>query len=102
MDTRELNSILENEEFRWKYENPEHTSLLIRSLKWDNTVRIDMSRLPDISTKNLEMALVGGKNVEQITRVTGFFSKVGSWNKGKTGELKERHRIGRMTKKGFS
>lgn len=33
-----------------------------------------------------------GKNVEQITRVTGFFSKVQSWNKGKQGELKDRHR----------
>ncbi|MDD3398956.1 MAG: anaerobic ribonucleoside-triphosphate reductase [Candidatus Methanomethylophilaceae archaeon] len=29
-------------------------------------------------------------NVEGITRVTGFFSKISSWNKGKTGELKER------------
>lgn len=34
-----------------------------------------------------------GKNIEQITRVTGFFSKVGSWNKGKIGELKERDRV---------
>lgn len=33
-----------------------------------------------------------GKNVENITRVTGFFSKVSSWNKGKTGELNDRHR----------
>ena len=33
-----------------------------------------------------------GRNTEKITRVTGFFSKVGSWNKGKTGELKDRHR----------
>jgi len=31
-------------------------------------------------------------NVEGITRVTGFFSKITSWNKGKLGELKERHR----------
>jgi anaerobic ribonucleoside-triphosphate reductase len=31
-------------------------------------------------------------NVEGITRVTGFFSKISSWNKGKLGELKERHR----------
>lgn len=34
-----------------------------------------------------------GKNVEHITRVTGFFSKVQSWNKGKRGELKDRHRV---------
>ena len=33
-----------------------------------------------------------GKNIEQITRVTGFFSKTSSWNKGKTAELKDRHR----------
>ncbi len=31
-------------------------------------------------------------NVEGITRVTGFFSKTNSWNKGKTGELKDRLR----------
>lgn len=31
-------------------------------------------------------------DVEGITRVTGFFSKISSWNKGKLGELKERHR----------
>ncbi|MCK5038160.1 MAG: anaerobic ribonucleoside-triphosphate reductase [Thermoplasmata archaeon] len=31
-------------------------------------------------------------NVEGITRVTGFFSKVGSWNKGKTGELADRYK----------
>ncbi|MDR0335120.1 MAG: anaerobic ribonucleoside-triphosphate reductase [Methanomassiliicoccaceae archaeon] len=28
--------------------------------------------------------------VEGITRVTGFFSKISGWNKGKTGELKDR------------
>jgi anaerobic ribonucleoside-triphosphate reductase len=32
-------------------------------------------------------------NVEGITRVTGFFSKISSWNKGKIGELKDRHRV---------
>jgi anaerobic ribonucleoside-triphosphate reductase len=32
----------------------------------------------------------GSKNIEAMTRVTGFFSKVGSWNKGKVGELKDR------------
>ena len=31
-------------------------------------------------------------NIEGITRVTGFFSKVGSWNKGKLAELRDRHK----------
>jgi len=32
----------------------------------------------------------GSTHVEAMTRVTGFFSKVNSWNKGKIGELKDR------------
>jgi len=32
----------------------------------------------------------GSDRVEGITRVTGFFSKTSSWNKGKTGELQDR------------
>ncbi|MEE9118252.1 MAG: anaerobic ribonucleoside-triphosphate reductase [Calditrichia bacterium] len=34
--------------------------------------------------------LCGSANVEHITRVTGFFSKVEGWNSGKIGELKDR------------
>ncbi|MFH2069396.1 MAG: anaerobic ribonucleoside-triphosphate reductase [Candidatus Omnitrophota bacterium] len=33
-----------------------------------------------------------GRNVEHITRVTGYFSKVSGWNKGKVAELADRHR----------
>ncbi len=33
-----------------------------------------------------------GRNVEHITRVTGYFSKVKNWNKGKVAELMDRHR----------
>jgi len=32
----------------------------------------------------------GSDHVEGITRVTGFFSKISGWNKGKTGELQDR------------
>jgi ribonucleoside-triphosphate reductase len=34
----------------------------------------------------------GSSDIEGITRVTGFFSKTRGWNKGKMGELKDRHR----------
>ncbi|MDQ7785115.1 MAG: anaerobic ribonucleoside-triphosphate reductase [Desulfomonilaceae bacterium] len=30
--------------------------------------------------------------VEQITRITGYFTKLSSWNKGKRGELRDRYR----------
>ena len=38
-------------------------------------------------------AMAGGKDVTQVTRVTGYFSKVASWNKAKQRELRDRHRV---------
>ncbi|OGC03454.1 anaerobic ribonucleoside-triphosphate reductase [candidate division WOR-1 bacterium RIFOXYA12_FULL_43_27] len=34
------------------------------------------------------------ENIEGITRITGYFSKINGWNKGKSGELKDRFRTG--------
>ena len=34
-----------------------------------------------------------GLEVEQITRITGYFTKISQWNKGKRGELKDRVRV---------
>ena len=34
----------------------------------------------------------GSPEVEGITRITGYFTKISSWNKGKLGELKDRYR----------
>jgi ribonucleoside-triphosphate reductase (formate) len=34
----------------------------------------------------------GSERVEGITRITGYFTKTSSWNKGKLGELKDRYR----------
>lgn len=34
------------------------------------------------------------ENIEGITRITGYFSKITGWNKGKIGELKDRYRVG--------
>ena len=34
----------------------------------------------------------GSANVDHITRVTGYFTKVSGWNKGKKAELKDRYR----------
>jgi len=34
----------------------------------------------------------GSEKVEGITRITGYFTKLSSWNKGKLGELKDRYR----------
>ncbi|MFH0813401.1 MAG: anaerobic ribonucleoside-triphosphate reductase [Pseudomonadota bacterium] len=34
----------------------------------------------------------GSQRVEGITRITGYFTKISSWNKGKIGELRDRYR----------
>jgi ribonucleoside-triphosphate reductase len=34
----------------------------------------------------------GSNRVDGITRITGYFTKVSSWNKGKLGELRDRYR----------
>jgi ribonucleoside-triphosphate reductase (formate) len=37
-------------------------------------------------------AYCGSADVDGITRITGYFTKISSWNKGKLGELKDRYR----------
>ncbi len=34
----------------------------------------------------------GSKKVDGVTRITGYFTKISSWNKGKRGELRDRQR----------
>jgi ribonucleoside-triphosphate reductase len=34
----------------------------------------------------------GSEQVDGITRITGYFTKISSWNKGKLGELKDRNK----------
>ena len=41
-------------------------------------------------------AYCGSDKVEGITRITGYFTKLSSWNKGKLGELHDRHRAERL------
>ena len=40
----------------------------------------------------------GSGEVDGITRITGYFTKISSWNKGKLGELKDRYRNPGFTK----
>jgi len=38
----------------------------------------------------------GSRNIECMTRITGYFSKIAGWNKGKLGELADRYREGAL------
>lgn len=95
MNISELESLLvrEQEDLEWSYETGE---FYIRSKRWRTCIKVDLNALDKLTEDILLKELVQGKNIVQITRVTGFFSNVGSWNKGKTGELKDRYRVGKL------
>jgi len=52
----------------------------------------DMNAIREGEARALIVQTHQGRLVEQMTRVTGYFSKISGWNKGKQGELKERAR----------
>ncbi|HPO91762.1 MAG TPA: anaerobic ribonucleoside-triphosphate reductase, partial [Victivallales bacterium] len=53
--------------------------------------------LPEVFNKYdcgyIEKITHQGKNIEYITRVTGYFSKVSLWNKSKKQEFIDRYRV---------
>ena len=62
---------------------------------WDppEHVRLDISKLPNLTWGQIKGVLAHGRDVDQITRVTGYFSRVAAWNPGKRRELRERARV---------
>ncbi len=56
-------------------------------------LKVEPKALKELTAEKLDHLLVAGRNVEHITRVTGYFSRVEGWNKGKRGELTDRARV---------
>ena len=82
-----------NTELEWaEMTNDGVEGIAIRHTQYNEPVFITFDNLKNITNVELLVALTGGKDIEQITRVTGFFSKVSSWNKGKLAELADRKR----------
>lgn len=55
-------------------------------------VKVEPKALKELTEAKLDQVLTAGRNVEHITRITGYFSRVEGWNKGKKGELADRAR----------
>ncbi|OGC04764.1 hypothetical protein A2276_02190 [candidate division WOR-1 bacterium RIFOXYA12_FULL_43_27] len=96
MTHEELNSFLDaNPQIEWAKDDD--GNFYFRHSHYDSKhekVKVEPRALANISAQQLEKTLVGGRNVDQITRVTGYFSRVSGWNKGKLGELNQRERVG--------
>ena len=70
-----------NQSLPWYAKNPE------------NCTRITKEVFEKLTPEELLKEINRGLEVEQITRITGYFTKVSQWNKGKLGELKDRIRV---------
>jgi len=62
----------------------------------DNCTRITKKAFEKLTPDALLSEINRGLEVEQITRITGYFTKVSQWNKGKRGELKDRIKTGNL------
>ena len=80
--------------FEWQEgEHDNKPGIFVKNTQFDTKTHFALDAIRNHDLDFLVIQTHQGKNVEHITRVTGFFSKVQSWNKGKRGELKERHRV---------
>ena len=83
---------------RWKAEETvDHDGLvtgwLIEDRWFKTTHHITCEALEKLDLKTLGAATSHGKDVDHITRVTGYFSHTSRFNKGKQAELKDRARV---------
>jgi len=75
-------------------------NFVVKTFQWTQNDQIAFS--PEFTTCNFchrtsrglhaTCAYCGSGDVDGITRITGYFTKTSSWNKGKLGELKNRYR----------
>jgi hypothetical protein len=74
-------SYFRNKALPWYANNPGHSTSITNDL------------IAKLSPEELMGHINKGLEVEHITRITGYFTKVSQWNKGKRGELKDRVRV---------
>jgi ribonucleoside-triphosphate reductase len=97
MNHAELSHFLENNrhiDFRSddRYAYFRNTHLPFYANNPDACTRIDTEVVTALTSTELLLEINRGLEVEQITRITGYFTKVSQWNKGKLGELRDRIR----------
>jgi len=88
-----LKHLNEDENLEWeegKLDGKE--GLFVRNKQLDTVTHFTEEAIKKHNMDFLTLETHHGKNIERITRVTGFFSKTSSWNKGKIAELNDRFR----------
>ncbi|MBM4311425.1 MAG: hypothetical protein FJ119_10845 [Deltaproteobacteria bacterium] len=99
MTPSELTEFVAKHDYITRYDYPEDDAVGFRNsrLPWyradkDRKTVFTCDWLADHTEEDLDMEIKRGLEVEQICRVTGYYSKVASWNGGKRAELRDRRR----------
>lgn len=95
MREQDFISYLEGHSTEFEYMRGEHEGyfgVYVRNKRFETEIHLTYNAIERCDLDTLLKATHDGRNVEKITRVTGFFSKVSGWNKGKRGELGDRFR----------
>jgi len=97
MTLSELNCLLENKQHIECRSDSLYTYFRNKHLPFyannpESCMRIDNEIVKKLTADELLLEINRGLEVEHITRITGYFTKVSQWNKGKRGELKDRIR----------
>lgn len=90
MELSELTSWLDAND-GWGYKMDDK-GVLIRNEAFRTVTHCTLEAVTANGLETITAACSHGRDVDHITRVTGYFSKTSGWNKGKTAELRDRHR----------
>ena len=100
MNAQELENFLEQNDHIHCYDALEEELLCFRNehLDWyrnnpERKTAITYWKVEELDADALLKAINKGLQVENITRITGYFTKVSSWNPGKRGELRDRRKF---------
>jgi len=98
MTIEEFESFVSKDNIEWG-EDEENFYFRNLDLAWyandhDRAVKVLKPKMSSLSVTKLEEEINKGLKIEQISRVTGSFAKVNSWNPGKRAELKDRYKEG--------
>jgi hypothetical protein len=96
MQKKEFIAYLKDNEGKFKFAEAPHEDVdgvYVKNNMYETETHFADAVIEDLALEELIQATHQGKNIEHMTRVTGYFSKVSKWNKGKKGELKDRHRV---------
>ena len=99
MDKQDFMGFLESEEEHFDMAEAPldgKNGIYVKNKMFETETHFTNEIIANMELEDLLVATHHGRNIEQMTRVTGYFSKVAGWNKGKVGELKDRSRVGEL------